>query len=698
MKYNHPQFKDMAGRLAQLFGSDEGERMLRLITQLSAPPNGSPTEAQKKPGDMSGKLRVGTWEAKDEATGRSFVRVNTGEPWHLWANVQKIAPKGRRRRVVLVGESVARGHLYDPHFTPSMALQKMMNVACGPDRIDVVDLARTDLLHGQFQELISQALHLDPDALVIFGGNNWLPFIKTSNERFLDMASAFRHTGSWSDVKETCEAFLIADAGQTLGLLQEIVRERGIPVVFVLPEFNLADWITECDCPPLLNREQTEEWLRARSEAEQLLKGNDWEKAELLGERLMQLDQCTTAAGPNVLAEVSRKRGDHQAARMFLEMARDAAVCWPFRQAPRCLSVIQETIREGAAAHGVHLIDLPREFTRHLDGEPADRRLFLDYCHLTLEGITISMALTAEALLPLLKYPTRSCKELVRVDMKVGAYVNASAHFLAAVYNANWGQSVDVVRHHIRTALDFDRGIARMMQLFLDFHIRRVPSSLCRSFEQLCDLPNITAIVAFYNDSLSQKFLNTNLVAAVVDALEEIGIPTRSDTEALIIREHGVANRAVNLVNTLYSTGSFARFLVDFRPEYYKATARSTSFPLVCDKSEPLNFCVSMKVPNASANQTISLRLNGSLVAEIAATERWATSTCRASAGLVHPGLNQVEIDWPMPVWSDEKQKERVAECLEAGEVVEVTPMFGLIHTFRVTTDRSGSPHEAQSI
>src|SRR5215213_6916813 len=44
----------------------------------------------------------------------------------------------------------------------------------------------------------------------------------------------------------------------------------------------------------------------------------------------------------------------------------------------------------------------------------------------------------------------------------------------------------------------------------------------------------------------------------------------------------------------------------------------------------------------------------------------------------------QVEIGWPMPVWSDKKQREHVAECLEAGEVVEITPMFGLIHSFRV--------------
>jgi hypothetical protein len=690
MNYNHPQFKDMAGRLAQLFESAEGERVLRLITRLSdtRPERGSSTEELKKPAGTPEKLRVGTWEATNEAVGRSFVRVDTGVPWHLWANVPKIPPKGPRRRIVMIGESVARGHLFDPHFTPALALQQIMSDACGPDETEIVDLARTNLSYEQLQELITQSLHLEPDALVIFAGNNWSVLSAQSEEKLLDVAYAFRAAGSWRGVKELCESILIANARQTLRSLQGIVREHGIPVVFVLPEFNLVDWHTECDCPPMLNGEETEAWLRAKCQAEQLLKSNDWEKAEYLGERLMQLDQSTTSAGPNILAQVSQKRGDNQTARTFLEMARDAIVCLPFTDTPRCYSVTQQTIREGAAAHGVHLVDLPREFTKYLSGETADRRLFLDYCHLTLEGIRLSMALTAETLLPLLKYPTKSSKELAQVDMNVGGNVSAGAHFLAAVHSCNWGQRIDVVRHHIRTALASDRGIARMMQLFLDFYIRRVPSSLCRSFDQLCELPNMTAIISFYNDSISQKFLNTKLITAVSEELEEVGIPTRSQIERLIIKEHGIKTRTVNLVHNLYSMDTFARRLVDLRPEFYKATARNTTLTLVCDKPEPLQFAITMKVPAAKPDQTISLRLNGNPVAEIPAIDRWTTSTFSAPAGLVHHGLNRVEIDWPMPVWSGE-QREHVADCLEAGEAVEITPMFGLIHSFRVSTERN---------
>ncbi|HXQ73479.1 MAG TPA: hypothetical protein VN844_23465 [Pyrinomonadaceae bacterium] len=696
---NHRKFKETAGRLAQLFESEEGERILRLITRLSVPQNGAdpPTEKPVETADAAGKIRVGTWEAADDANGRSFVRVDLGEPWHLWASVPNIPPKGPRRRIVLMGESAARGVLYDPQFNPALALQEMMNAACGAHEVEVIDLARTDLSHKLLQNLIPSALHLEPDALVIFCGNNWHPLAELSADEFIDMMSAFREAGSWRAIREASEAILIAKTKETLRSLEKIIHEHHIPVVFVLPEFNLADWRTECDCPPLLNRDDMAAWLSAKYEAEELLEGNQWERAETLGHRLMKLDEGTTSAGPNILAEISRRREDHEAAKTFLEMARDASISWLFSTAPRCFSVAQQTIREQADAHGVRVVDLPSEFTRYLGGKAAGRSLFLDYCHLNLEGIKLSMALTAETLLPLLHYSKKPWKELAQVGMKVttkvGARLNAEAHFLAAVHNANWGQGMDIVRYHVRTALELNRGIARMMLLFLDFHVRPFPSSLCRSFEQLCDLKSIAAITLLHNVA-AKKFLNTILITAIVDGLEEFGIPARADLETLLIQEHAVKNRVVDLVDPFYSTASFSRPLLDERQEFYKATARNTTFALVCDNPQPLNFTLTVKAPDSGPDQTISLRLNGTPLVEIPATDCWTTKTFSAPANLLRLGLNQVEISWPMMVWLRDKQREHIAECLEAGESVEITPMFGLIHSFEVSLARNASPHK----
>ena len=692
MKYHHPQFKDMAGQLAQLFESEEGERILRLITQLSL----TQSDDAEKPAGATGKIRVGTWEAVDDAHGRSFVRVETGDPWFYWANVQKIPPKSLRRRIVLLGESVARGLLYDPQFNPALALQAMMNAARRGSEFEVIDLARTDLTHKPLQEMINSALHLDPDALVIFAGNNWHGFASPTDDELLDMAAALREAGSWSAIKKLTESTLIAKATETLRSLGKIVYERRVPVVFVLPEFNLADWRTECDCPPLLSSNDIAAWLSTRDEAGELLKGSQWEQAETLGHRLMELDGGTTSAGPNILAEVSRRRGDREAAKTFLELARDAAVCWPYHVSPRCFSVTQQTIRERAAAHGVRVVDLPREFTRYLGGEPAGRSLFLDYCHLSVEGIQLSMAITAETLFQCLNYSPKPWKELAQVDMKVGPKLKAEAHFLAAVHNANWGQKIDIVRHHVRTALELDRAISRMMQLFLDFHVRPVPSSLCKSFAQLCDLGSIAAVNLLYNDLVNKKFLNTTLITAMVDGLEEFRIPTRATLENLIAKEHAVQNHAVNLVHSLYSTGSYARPLVDHRPEFYQATARNTAFPFVCNKPELLNFDITVKVPDTAPDQTISVRVNGTPLIEIPATDRWTTKTFSAPANLLRSGVNEVEIGWPMTFWSPEKQREHIADCLKAGVSAEITPIFGLIHSFHISPQQNAARHQTQ--
>jgi hypothetical protein len=48
----------------------------------------------------------------------------------------------------LIGESVARGYLYDPQFTPAMALEAILQAQLGHNAVEVIDLARTDLLLG----------------------------------------------------------------------------------------------------------------------------------------------------------------------------------------------------------------------------------------------------------------------------------------------------------------------------------------------------------------------------------------------------------------------------------------------------------------------------------------------------------------------------------------------------------------------
>ncbi len=78
------------------------------------------------------------------------------EEWHKWANVQPIPPKGERKRVLLLGESVAAGFLYAPEFRPAQALETALMAALG-EPVEVVDLSKIDLSSQELAELAGRA-------------------------------------------------------------------------------------------------------------------------------------------------------------------------------------------------------------------------------------------------------------------------------------------------------------------------------------------------------------------------------------------------------------------------------------------------------------------------------------------------------------------------------------------------------------
>src|SRR5438552_567532 len=53
-------------------------------------------------------------------------RWQNSEKWKPFADIDHIPPKGSQKRIVLVGESVARGFFVDPGYTPAFVLETML--------------------------------------------------------------------------------------------------------------------------------------------------------------------------------------------------------------------------------------------------------------------------------------------------------------------------------------------------------------------------------------------------------------------------------------------------------------------------------------------------------------------------------------------------------------------------------------------
>src|SRR6185503_6296362 len=172
--------KSLANRIARIATSEEGSQLTRLLRAtglLGQDQSGTSIQSYREKwgaAAIADPDRFGIWERKVENGKSYFVRrMDMINEWYYWANLGRIEPKGNRKRVLLIGESVARGYLYDPQYTPAMALETILGSQLGEGGVEVIDLARKDMGLTAMAEMAQSALLLEPDAVLIFSGNNW---------------------------------------------------------------------------------------------------------------------------------------------------------------------------------------------------------------------------------------------------------------------------------------------------------------------------------------------------------------------------------------------------------------------------------------------------------------------------------------------------------------------------------------------
>jgi hypothetical protein len=178
--------------------------------------------------------------------------------------------------VLFTGESVARGYLYDPSFTPASALQMMLEGHYGKDQVEVIDLARTNLGY-EIKDLALAALQLEPDGAIVFAGNNW-GFPMPSFDDIVEVDRAIASDGM-AGVKRVCDQYI---AKRVRTMVREIAAEfkrSGIPLVWIIPESNLADWREPFTNAPYLPENRNREWFIAITEALKALNEGDFVRA-----------------------------------------------------------------------------------------------------------------------------------------------------------------------------------------------------------------------------------------------------------------------------------------------------------------------------------------------------------------------------------------------------------------------------------
>lgn len=703
MELPSDQLKSFAERMARLVASDQGKQViqdLRLTGWLTPPPvaaqEGRPGGVDRAAfSDPATIKRVGIWERQSKA-GQTFFsrRMDMQKEWKWWASVGRINPKGSKRRVVLLGESVARGFLYDPVFNPAMALETMLRSRMGKDQVEVIDLARTNLRLEGLSELARSALALEPDAIVIFAGNNWVCNPNGVSD-LRTMAASLRESGLPA-LKQFAEDWLARAVAGLMDSVAALCRTQAIPVVWMVPEFNLGDWQDPQPSPPHLPHGVLRQWIGCWEQAQSALQEGDFKKAADFANSMIELDEGVTASGWYILAQCHLNAGDVETARHDLESARDAVIWDSFTSrsvSPRAFSVVQQALRAGAITHGNGLVDLPVIFKEKLKGELPDRRLFLDYCHLTSEGMRVAMAAAAASLLPLLGSTQPGWQEMADDCTAPPSRVDAEAYFLASVHNAHWWQRYDLVHHYCLSALQMAPELAEPVRLYIDLQSQRAPLLMCQAAEHLTTSGSqlLQHYLFHYNDGV----LDELLLNAAVDSLKCLGINVQDHLAQLRREQHSVVRRDINLLDYYYLTA--ARQPVELKwalppragsafrrvSDYYKAYWQESRFVFVGEAGRRVLLSLACRLPVNGESEAIVIEVNGTLLGEMGVGQRWQTWDVLVSENVVRDGINQVIIRWPTPDYSAEQSFERAAaELVDEKAFPELFPVFGEIHSF----------------
>jgi hypothetical protein len=705
-----------ANRLAELAMSADGSLALRLLknTNVFRTPSVHNKESNSALEDLlgwesgreaEGCNRIGIWERKGNASYFSR-RPDLRRDWSQWANIARIDAKSAKRRVILLGESVARGYLYDPQFTPAMALQSMLEGYFGKNNVEVIDLAQLGAGFG-VGELALLSLALEPDAAIMFAGNNWRPTdFRGKDVSYAD--SAIRQQGL-PGIKQLYEDRLADKVRLLIDTVASVYEERKIPLLWIIPEFNLEDWRDPVSAVPYLTGDASARWISYQQMSSTALQEGNISKAFEAAKKMVDLDRGVDPAGLYLLAECSQRQGDLKTKREYLEAARDAGI-WHGSVAvlsPRPFSLSQKIVREEAIKfERSDVLDLPKLFYEYLGGGLPDRRLFLDYCHMTSEGIRVSMAAAASHIVRALGETVIPWQALLSRSPSPSCKVEAEAAFAAAIHNAHNHQGYDLIHHYCLTALSCEPQISEVMIRFAKVQAQGKPIFLSEIADELLEMP--WAFIEQHLFRQHAKTLDRDLVNAIGSSLESFGIGASAVLTKVRKDEHGVRAKPTDLLDSYYCSAAnqprenlwaMAGAPGNGQQDYYRAYGAVSRFFFVADALCPVSLALTCRLPNLPPG-SIEVRLNGKCQCEIVADTSWVTWDLAIGGDVIVDGVNEITIHWPTPLFSAFDALCRAADDLVRERSPQFYCSFGDIHCFTVKTaavidpsfDRSVSP------
>jgi len=629
---------------------------------------------------------VGIW--KPDVNGKFYVRDKAfAADFSLWANVLRIPQKSQKKRITFIGESVARGFLYDPHYTPAAELMDTLNSFMTSNNAEVIDLAKSNLTMEELKEICVSSLKLEPDVAVIFAGNNWTNANCFSDDEITQMLTVME-TNNYFELKNILETKYRKIIADLIKHIKSVFKDNHIPVVLIIPEYNLMDW--KCNGLDRLfawpNRE-TDRWFKLRDEVESAIEANDIKQIELLASEMIRINP-TSPLPYRFLAQYHLENNQLSEAKKNLELAQDAKM-FRFSTIPGSTSVIKQTLREEANKYNIPIIDLPEHFAEM--GIPG-KELFIDYCHLTEKGIRISMELTAREVIKIISGKDIPLNQLeIQKENAPDLDVKSRAHFFAAIHNAHKGQPYEVLYYHCLQAIQLSDTMIDYFIFYIDMASRHTPWSILKSCEAMITNGELSQYMMLLQPDV-QRIMDVALVDAMGEALKTKGIDIKEKIQSLRITEHGIQNRKVNLLESYYHLDSYVYTSIFSQGPYRSYDAKS-HFYLLSENSTGVQLHIVCRTPLINTDDAaITINVNNSYSTSITVSRKWNNSKLHIPSEHIKRGINNILIRWPTDLdLKKKKEKENKIFKININDQLKriVYPAYGEIHKFTAIIQNS---------
>jgi len=594
-----------------------------------------------------------------------------GESPHFWADLQEIELFPGRHTIVVLGESTARGYLYDPEFTPAEGLKRLLGAVLTDTPFQILDFARTNASMDEVLTLMRGVAVLRPRTIVIWAGNNWFPFEGIPWADTAGVVAVIRSGAGALELRAYLEALLRRRVRAFVEEAGSIVRAIGAHAVLVVPEFNLLGWQDALAEPPPLSREGRACWAETRRLLLDAQAAGDRSRIAALADKIISLDGGLGSFGLYTKAVLILPE-EPASARALLEEARDAEL---WQKSPRCHRVTYSELRKSDKTQGFTVVDLPDRFADYCGTRLASRDLFLDYCHHSQQGLRVACASIAEAILRNSFGVSANWHDLAAETFGIPDPVEARAQFLAAAHNSAHAQPEETILRHIRKALESSPEIEAVMRLYACHRLGGVPHALAGG--HLWD----RQLERYFGPSgISRGPLDLHLVKLITTQSQYFGHMSE------VVARHTVSTKAVDLLSPSYRQ-LVAMDESTLEPCGYYRTRRSvSSFVVVLNGKDSVVLDVSYRTPDAEACSVVQIKCKKQTVARLPASGAWNRVEVTIPASALAPGINLLHIEWPESVLDSHDILLQFADELELGESpVAPYPVLGEIFTLRAS-------------